>query len=139
MSDMLKTAIFDKVGMPKFKSYLDLTALRNKVISGNIANSLTPGYKSREINFQEQYQKAIAGERRLEPVVTHARHIPVGEHKGNGFEIREDKDSPSNGVNNVNIDKEITGLSVNQMSYTIAARMISDKFSGLRQAITGRK
>jgi len=140
MSNILQNAIFDKVGLPKFKAYLDLTSLRHKVISGNIANALTPGYKARDVNFQEQYQKAITNKSSsLSPVTTHAGHIPIGEQKGNHFKITENKNAPSNGINNVDIDKEITGLSMNQMSYTIAARMISDKFSGLRQAITGRK
>ena len=52
MSDTgLSKMIFDKIGVPNFRKYLSLGSFRHKLISGNMANLSTPGYKSEDIDF----------------------------------------------------------------------------------------
>jgi len=41
-------------------------------------------------------------------------------------------------LNGVDIDKEVTNLAVNQMNYTIGARLLEKQLSALRKAIVGR-
>ncbi len=139
MSNIIQDAILNKVGVPKFRNYLNLTSLRHKLTAGNVANVLTPGYEAKDIDFQKEFQRLKGEGIGLKGVTTNARHIPIGVGKNGGAKIVVDKKSPSNGVNRVNIDKEMTKLSTNQISYTVAARMLKNKFNGLRQAITGTK
>ena len=138
MSNIIRDMVINKVGVPKFKKFLDLTALRHKLIAGNIANSLTPGYKTKDVDFYEEFRRSMGTSRGIVGVTTNERHIPIGDSPRKGFKVIENKSGPTSGVNNVDIDKEFTNLSVNQMNYTIAARMIRDKFDGLKKAITGR-
>ncbi len=139
MSNIIQDAILSKVGVPKFRNYLNLTSLRHKLTAGNVANVLTPGYEAKDIDFQKEFQRLKGEGIGLKGVTTNARHIPLGVSKNGGAKIIVDKKSPSNGVNRVNIDQEMTKLSTNQISYTVAARMLKNKFNGLRQAITGTK
>ena len=39
--------------------YMDLLSARQKLVASNIANADTPGYKTRDIDFQSEFQNAI--------------------------------------------------------------------------------
>ncbi len=137
MTNIVKEMVLDKIGVPKFRTYLNLSSLKHKLTAGNISNVLTPGYKAREIDFNGEYQRAMSADKGLKTTVTHPMHIGLSNSLDGPPQILESKSKHNNGINNVNIDKEMTDLAINQMSYTIAARMIKDKFSSLRKAITG--
>ncbi len=139
MGNIIQSAILNKVGVPKFKSYLNLTSLRHKLIAGNVANVLTPGYEAKDIDFQKEFQRTQGNSHSISGVTTNSRHIPLGMNKAGSPRIVVDKKAGSNGVNNVNIDEEMTQMATNQISYTVAARMLKNKFNGLRKAITGRQ
>ena len=138
MNNILKTSVFAKVGVPKLKYFLDLTSLKHKLTSGNIANVSTPGYKSKDINFQLELRKAGEGKSGLAGAITHSRHIPLGQAKENSFDVIESKEPMINGTSNVNIDKEIASMAMNQLNFSIGARMMQNKFRSLRKAISGR-
>ncbi|MFQ5608140.1 MAG: flagellar basal body rod protein FlgB [Candidatus Zixiibacteriota bacterium] len=137
MSNIIKSAILDKIGVPKFRSYLNLSSLKHKLTAGNVSNVLTPGYRAREIDFQGEFLRQLDSKPRTEQKLTNPRHIPLGDSPRRPVRIIESKSKHSNGINNVNIDREMTDLAINQLRYTIAARMIKNKFTSLRKAITG--
>ena len=139
MANIIQSMVLDKIGTPKFRAYLNLSSLKHKLTAGNISNVLTPGYRAREIDFNGEYQRAINADKGLRPAVTHPRHIALSNSPDREPKIIESKTKYHNGINNVNIDKEMTDLAINQMSYTISARMIKDKFDSLRKAITGTR
>ena len=41
--------------------YMDLLSARQKVVASNIANADTPGYKTRDIDFQSEFRSALGG------------------------------------------------------------------------------
>ena len=45
----------------KLEQYLDLLGARQKLVTSNIANADTPGFKTRDINFQTEFLNAVAG------------------------------------------------------------------------------
>jgi len=57
----------------KLEQYMDLLGARQKLVASNIANADTPGYKTRDIDFQTEFANAAAG---LAPNVIEAR--PAG-------------------------------------------------------------
>jgi flagellar basal-body rod protein FlgB len=137
MADVIKTTLWDKTGINKFGKMLDLTAYRHKLISGNIANATTPNYAARDINFEDEIQKAVGGGSELPMKATNSRHIsnsgPNQEVKIIEHEAESDED-----LNGVDIDQEVTNLAVNQMRYTIGAKMLQKKMEFLNKAIKGR-
>jgi flagellar basal-body rod protein FlgB len=134
---MIRSGIFEPAHLGELKTALDVYARRQKVVADNIANVQTPGFRSQEYRFEDLLSGA---DRRLEGLRTHAGHLPLGKRsladtEGEQRELATDYD---NGVNNVDIDREMTGLATNDLSYRLATRLLGMKYNLLRGAIIGR-
>ncbi len=46
--------MWDRVGF-ELERYMDLLSVRQKLVASNIANATTPGYKTRDIDFQFEF------------------------------------------------------------------------------------
>ncbi len=138
MSNILEKAVFEKSGVPVLNSVLDMASVRNKLISGNLANVITPGYRSKDIDFHGELRQALGKEKHIEGAVTHPAHIPVGRSRTRGPEIKVNRLPESNGINNVDIDTEAANLAQNQLYFTAGARLMAAKFQGLKDAIKSK-
>lgn len=122
------------------KKSMDAGSLRQKAIASNVANIGTPGYRRREVVFEEKLQESLS-DHTLRGKMTHPRHIPIGREK---FEqitpelITDDSGELSSGVNNVDIDEEMATLAKNQIQFSATATLIARRFRGLKSAIKGR-
>jgi flagellar basal-body rod protein FlgB len=134
---MIKTGLFDQNHLSTLKKAVGVYAQRHQVTAENIANVETRGYRSQEFKFEEFLDGAG---RRLQGRRTHANHLPLGSRDiatAEG-ETREAESFFDNGVNNVDIDKEMTTLATNDLSYRLATRLLSMRYQVLRGAIKGR-
>jgi flagellar basal-body rod protein FlgB len=103
---------------------LDLTSLRQRVVSENIANVDTPGYQTRDIDFASEFRRALAqGE--ADPA---SETLPV--HTLRGLEQRPDG-------NNVSIDRESLLMAQNQLQFQTGVAVLRSEFSRLQMAISG--
>ncbi|MDH3892614.1 MAG: flagellar basal body rod protein FlgB [candidate division Zixibacteria bacterium] len=134
-----KTAsfVFNRVGVPKFEKYLDLASFRHKLVGGNVANVSTPGYRTRDIDFNAEFARLTKETDNLAGLTTNNAHLPLGFHSERPPEPDEVKVSEGE-MNSVDIDKEISNLAQNELVFTVAARLLKQKFDGLRKAITSR-
>jgi len=128
--------LFKNVGVPKFENFLDLSSLRHKLVSGNIANVSTPGYRGRDFDFRAEFERLSGEGNHISGYVTQPGHIPLGSHPDRAPDIEETKPGPDD-LNGVDIDKEVARMAQNELHYTIAARLLQKKFSGLKKAIKG--
>ena len=111
---------------------LNILNKRQTLISSNIANLDTPGYKPREINFREALDKAI-NNKTVGMFQTHPRHFdPINGYSG---DVYVDPDQTSNGVNCVDIDKEMTKLAENNLMYRTGVEVLLRKLAALKYAI----
>ena len=112
---------------------ISVTQNRNNIISSNISNIDTPGYKSKDINFKAALTQAL--ETGHEPNLnrTHPRHInlTMGPH---GVEPFEEK-GVWNGYNWVNIDKEMTKLTENNLMYRATVETLLRKIAIIKEVI----
>lgn len=138
MSDMIDNVVFKQSGVPLLEKFLDVASIRQKLIAGNIANVATPGYKSKDLDFHGELKKAVNQKSSLAGTVTHPNHLPVGKSADNRVDIITNTSGESNGVNNVNIDKEMASLAENQIYYSIGAKLLARQFQGLQKAITSK-
>ena len=138
MSDVIKNIVFNKVGVPLYRSFLNMASARHKLIAGNLANISTPGYKSKDIDFHGELNKVVNDKVHLKGKTTHAAHLPVGRSQLRGPDIIVNKSKNGNGINNVDADTEIANLAQNQIYYSIGARLLASKFQGLRNAIKSK-
>jgi len=103
---------------------MDYRALRADLISSNIANIDTPGYKSRDIEFEtslkEEEDKLYGKQsRKLELAKTNSRHLnPLGDSEDKRATIffRDGQDARNDG-NTVDLDVETTELAKNRVMY----------------------
>lgn len=93
---------------------MDLVSLRQKLTASNIANADTPGYKSKDIDFESELKTATGSQ----PDVIDAPGLVT-----------------KNDGNNVNVDRESRLLSENAIRFTIASNLLQTQIRTLRSAI----
>jgi len=118
---------------------LDVASLRQEVYSHNIANADTPEYNTKHVDFESALRRAMEGGD-LTGTVTHTEHFKIGGDDplsvqptivGENFHINRMDGS------NVDIDREMTGLAMNTITYNALVNQMTSEFSRLRTAITG--
>ncbi len=103
---------------------------QHRAISQNVANSNTDDYKRINTDFSKELHSAIekSGVR-----VNHAKHIAHSKWNEN---------NPSAGNENpegrVDLAREMTDLSVNQIRFELVTRSLARHYSGISTAIVGR-
>ncbi len=126
---------------------LDASWARNSAISENIANVDTPGYKRKDINFEDYFKSAL-NKQKIAGFVSDSKQAVVSE--------TSDEESVSNDTlknlnfvsqtqyqdttmrmdgNNVDIDSEMAELAKNQILYNAYASLLNKDFSMMRSAI----
>jgi flagellar basal-body rod protein FlgB len=129
--------IFDKT-MALLERTLDLRGARQGVIAANIANEETPGYRAKDLNFQEALSAAGRGAMAVNLHSTHQGHIALRADLVTtaGGRVTENPaaDLPLD-ANSVNLDVEMAKLSDNAMHYNTAATVVSMRLKQLLSAI----
>lgn len=97
--------------------YLDLLAVRQKLVASNLANAHTPGYRTRDIDFQREFRSLIEG---ADPHVLEVGGLPV-----------------KNDGNNVSLDREARLLAENALRFNLASNLLRAQVRVLRAAIQG--
>ena len=102
------------------QGYLHVTGDRQQIVASNMANVDTPGYQTRDVDFQQAMQQAMNtnGGPQLEPASMSVDGLP---------------ERPDG--NNVNIDRESMVLSETQLQYQMGVQLIEDQFHTLLTAI----
>ncbi|MEB2309445.1 MAG: flagellar basal body rod protein FlgB [Candidatus Brocadiaceae bacterium] len=103
---------------------LDVSAIKHKVIANNIANVNTPGYKKMEVSFSDQLEKVIKD--------TSVDKFDALQPK---IVITGKDESVRNDGNNVDMDKEISALMKNTLSYSVFSQLFAKKMELVKSAI----
>lgn len=112
-------SVVDTPTMQSLARYLDVAAFRQRVISANIANIDTPGYRAMDVDFQRELNKAMTdGDTPLAPQ-TH----PVA-----GLLERPDG-------NNVSLDREGLLLAQTQLQFTTGVALLRSELHRISLAI----
>ena len=111
------------------KKLLDVSQMRHKALSGNLANIETPGYKRVDIdsNFESSLNRAV--------------------HNGDfeqvkDSQVRLQKDTTTAAVrpdgNNVSLNRELMQINENSLQYEFLSQYTSNSIKALNKAIRGR-
>ena len=124
-------------GMDKIGRGLDASWTKNEVISSNIANIDTPGYKRKKVEFGDLLNEKLSSSSSLSR--THSRHIDVPNNKVNGVTVAADTSTFNmrTDENNVNIDTEMSELSKNSIYYNVLAQRATGEITKLQSVIKG--
>ncbi len=137
---MLEKILFNKTNLSLLTRVMDAAMLRSRVISNNIANVTTPGYRRVEVSFEEQLRTAL-DRTRLQGTKTDDRHLDVGRKNlsdVNAEAYRPYDPTQPSGVNNVDIDMEMAKLAEAQLQYNYAIKFGQGLFRKLNAAIQGK-
>lgn len=132
--------IFGNSSIQLLEKALEGSSLRHKVISNNIANVNTPGYKRQEISFEEQLavvtkEEAVADKGLL---LTHPRHLAPKAKTSDINQIRTiENTSLRTDGNNVDIDAEMAAMTKNNIFYNTVAQRINGYYTNIKMAIKG--
>ncbi len=134
---MIRTGLFNNDHLDSLKKALDVYAKRHEVTVQNISNVETTGYRAQKVTFEDMLSNENM---RLRGYETHPDHMSIGRQAPTSVEERvEDANTDfDNGINNVDIDNEMTTLATNDLSYRLATRLLSGRYNTLRGAIRGR-
>jgi flagellar basal-body rod protein FlgB len=99
----------------RLEQYMDLLSARQKLVASNIANADTPGYKTKDIDFQTEFRNMIEGSS------PHAAEVAGLKTKNDG--------------NNVSLDREARLLSENALRFTVASNLLRAEIRAVKSAI----
>ena len=120
----------DRTSIPLLAKALDVYTLRQRAIADNIANSETPGFRRREVRFEEELRRALGGGirgRRTDP-----RHIPIGRPKVEEVRPRLVR------ANDVDVELEMVRLTKNYLKYISAIEVLKRRLRDIKLSIEGR-
>lgn len=134
--------IFNNTKIPILSKALDAYSLRHKVISSNIANIGTPGYKAKSVEFESLLNQASTAVS-IQPAITDKRHFELATVSQTPKVVNAVPDTMSDeemksGVNDVDIDVEMAEMAKNQIRFKYVSRLLGDSFRGIQKSIRGQ-
>lgn len=106
--------------------FLDVDVARSKLITMNMANIDTPGYKTRDLDFRAELRRtALASD--SDSAELPAVFAPVA-HAVGGLMERADG-------NNVSLERESLLLAETQMKFNVGVQLVKDQFHTISLAI----
>lgn len=131
--------MFDDINFNLIPKAMDALSLRQTVISQNISNYNTPGYKRKYVEFEDELQKALDKEATLSLRVNNPAHINntlLAEKIQASVKVDDSKFLRDDG-NNVDIDKEFTYMLENGLKYNAMTRLMTYAIQRYDTAIRG--
>lgn len=129
---------------------LDGLAARHKAIVSNIANADTPDYKRKDVTFEDQLKKIMSthdideakkinnsGVPGQVPIKINKNHVSVNISDFKPQIIESSMNPPDAKGNTVNIEREMSALTKNGMTYNAIASLQAKAFRGLSEIIRG--
>lgn len=116
---------------------LDMRLQRQNLVSSNLANINTPGYKEKKLEFEDDLQKAMGLDAKGKMTRTSKMHIPTA-FDANNFEgdvISKFEPRVIHGENRVDMDKEMVTMAKNTMYYNALSQVIGKNFQGMTKVI----
>ena len=111
---------------------LDLRSRQHELVTTNIANADTPGFKARHIDFDATLERMLRDA--PQPTATHEGHLGAGGTREAVVELADPAGWSLDG-NSVDPQREMAVLTENQLLYTAGIEILSRRMAVLRYAI----
>lgn len=143
---MFLSTITNRGAMPGLVKTMAFTQQRLRMISENVANMHTPGYKAKHLDvkgFQQALGKAFAEHKKdynKQFIVENGKQVATDER---GMLKVTPTDRPVGNIlfhdgTNMSIERQMADLAETGMVHEMAATLLRDSFDFLRKAIRGR-
>jgi len=128
--------VIDFSNIDRLVKELDIKVLKTELISSNIANIDTPGYKAKDLKFDHYLQESMDD---LSLKVTNPKHIRDESSVVEGNQIVENSEPGRADGNNVNVEEEMLKLVKNNIDYNITVQLLSKSLARIKDAIEGAR
>lgn len=132
------SGLFSDNSITAAKMALDGLSKRQQLISQNIANIDTPGYRAQEVSFESAIQRAIKSNGQVQLAITSPGHMALNGTKPfyqtqarPGGTARADE-------NNVDIDVELSQMTETGIQYQAVSQEVSKKLALLKTIAMSR-
>ncbi len=117
------------------ENFANYCALKNKVIAQNIANVGTENYHTQDVEFKNVLNDNMTALLKTDDTrqfgANPSDEIP-------SYNVVTDKNNEDvSGVNNVDIDKQMSELAVNNLNFQFTSKKIGDYFRNIQMVIKG--
>lgn len=120
---MIATTMTDALGR-----FLDVAVARHQLVSRNLANIDTPGYRARDLDFRAELRRAAVADVAAEHgFLATASYSPVA-RRVSGLIERPDR-------NNVSVEREGLLLAETQMKFNLGVQLLKQQFRLISLAI----
>jgi flagellar basal-body rod protein FlgB len=132
------SGLFDKTTNALGAS-INFRDLKQSIVSSNVANAETPGYKAKKMDFEQALSRAVDINGLGKLSVDHPDQFMVN---GNSIDkvdadVYENPDvTVTNDGNTVDLEREMAELSENTILYKAAIQLINKKLAGMAYAAT---
>ena len=109
---------------------------KNRVIAKNISNIGTENYQRQDVVFKEMLNESSNSLLRRD----NSKHLAgiSSSPESSKFEyVTDQSESMDSGINNVNIEREMSELAENTLRYKFAAKKVGDYYRNLQKVIKG--
>ncbi|MDP3283553.1 MAG: flagellar basal body rod protein FlgB [Desulfobacterales bacterium] len=116
------------------ESAISIAQQRHNIISSNISNLETPGYKAKDIDFKSAMAQALGSESKAGLAKTNMGHI--GRDSGSEPEVEPfEEEGEWNGFNWVSVDKVMNTMTENNLIYRAATEALLRKIAIMKEVI----
>ncbi len=121
---------------------LNFRQMRQEVISSNVANADTPGYKAKRVDFEAALARALDVDGEMQMRAKDPRHHDVGNGGFDNLEPQIYEDS--NGVvsedgNTVDREQEMAKMVENKILYDAAVQLLNKKIGMMKYAVSSER
>ena len=131
----MKTLFSNNIGL--LGKVMDLHLERQNLVMSNLANLDVPAYKARSLDFEKELQSALNTNDKGKMTRTSGGHLPTVFNAA-GFEGDLEmgwKPRVVQGLDSVNMEKEMTVMAKNTLMYNALADLAKRDFEGLQKVI----
>ncbi|MCC5880366.1 MAG: flagellar basal body rod protein FlgB [Idiomarina sp.] len=109
---------------------------RASVIASNLANADTPGYKAKDVNFQDALN-AVQKRSGYSMSRTHEKHFELNLQASAREQYRNPDQADTGDGNTVDVQVERNLYMRNAMEYQASLRFLTDRIQGMQKALSG--
>ncbi len=132
--------LFNSTSIPALGEVMNFAQARHTVLTGNVANVNTPGYRLRDLSqteFQQRLKEAIAASQKLNQPMS-----PGAASSLPGDPMRQVRNSLENIIyhddTNIDLEKQVAEMTKNQLLHNFALTVMTDQMTLLQTAISER-
>ncbi len=111
-------------GLDRLTGHLDHHVRRQQLLAANLANLDTPGYRARDLRFEESIHMART-DRGVQGTITHSDAVYVA-----------DDETPDQDGNSVSLETQLAKMTANNLRFQGLAELLSRRIGMLRFAAT---